>query len=153
MVHIRESSRTWFDKSKGHNDKIRLMDETNPMVKHQTIHHPEEEEPLEFIFTLDRSWKTSLQQQLREAIQEHDPDLLMNSKAEWGLNNIPCVKIGLDDEDFNRNSHPNQDQSSTTNLSLNGSNGSKRKRARVEFEGPISSFFLPQQSQNSIPNQ
>ena len=44
---------------------------------------------------IDRSWKTSLQRQIHEAIkiEETDPSDLMNSRSEWGANCVPRVKI------------------------------------------------------------
>ena len=84
MVYIGESSRTWYDRSREHNDKVRLMDESNPMVKHQILHHPEEEVALKLSYKLDKTWCTSLKRQIREAllILDLDRSLLRNSKAE-----------------------------------------------------------------------
>ena len=57
------------------------------------IHHPGCTP--NFSFKLDRSWKTSLQRQVWEAIKIEESPLneLMNSRSEWGSNSIPRVTI------------------------------------------------------------
>ena len=68
-------------------------DETYAIVKHMSNDHPGRQP--EFSFKMDRSWKTSLQRQIHEAIriEETDPSDLMNSRSEWGANCVPRIKV------------------------------------------------------------
>ena len=84
------------------------MDEKNPLVKHQILHH--QGEVISFIFKVDKTWRTSLSRQIRESlmINQEDPSKLINSKSEWGAQNgVPRITI-VDDR---------PDQSSTPNNS------------------------------------
>ena len=67
------------------------------MVKHQVNDHRESEEP-NFIFKVHKSFTSSLERQIREAIRidEEPVEALMNSKSEWGLNSIPRVTVVQD---------------------------------------------------------
>ena len=93
MVYWGESHRTWHDRSAEHVSSLRTGNQANALVKHRSIHH--QNEATSFTFKLDRSWKTSLQRQIREGlkIQQTDCDLLMNSRSEWGNNGIPRVVV------------------------------------------------------------
>ena len=68
-------------------------DESYAVVKHMINDHPGRQP--DFSYKIDRSWKTSLQRQIHEAIkiEETDPSDKMNSRSEWGANCVPRVKI------------------------------------------------------------
>ena len=82
------------------------QDETNALGKHMLLDHPEE--PPNFSFKVDKVWKTSLGRQIREAIliAQENPEMLLNSKSEWGMSNrIPRVVVFSDDDDH-QDHHP-----------------------------------------------
>ena len=73
------------------------MDKTNTayaIVKHQVNDHKESDKP-EFTFKVHKSYTSSLERQIKEAIKidEEPVDALMNSKSEWGLNSIPRITV------------------------------------------------------------
>ena len=80
----------------------------------------------DFKFSLDKSWKTSLLRQLREAmlIDATPPDELMNSKSEFGSNSVPRVVIEQDNNSSSMNN--NNDNSSSMN------NNNRFKRVQYE---------------------
>ena len=92
-IYWGESHRTWYDRSQEHGTALKNMDEKNPLVKHQMLHHPGRSP--NFKFKVDKTWKSSLGRQIREAIliNQEDPNRLMNSKSEWGNNGIPRITI------------------------------------------------------------
>ena len=93
MTYWGESHRSWHDRSEEHIKALKSGNQGNALVKHQTLHHPDETP--NFQFKLHKSWKTSLQRQIQEGllIQNTDTDLLMNSRSEWGNNGIPRIVI------------------------------------------------------------
>ena len=64
------------------------------MVKHWETDHQQQEQP-EYSFEVLRSFRSSLERQIFEAItiDEASPDVRLNSKAEWGGNRIPRLVI------------------------------------------------------------
>ena len=91
-VYWGESHRTLYDRTSEHLKDLMDNDEKNALVKHRAIHH-QGQDP-QFIFQLHKVWKNSLSRQIGEAIaiSEEDPNILMNSRSEWGSNPIPRVK-------------------------------------------------------------
>ena len=92
-VYWGESHRTWWDRSREHHQALLSGNKSYAIVKHQEIHHPESTP--NFTFKLNKSWPSSLQRQIWEAMMiENTPTHeLMNSRSEYGGNSIPRVSI------------------------------------------------------------
>ena len=73
MIYWGETHRTWGDRAAEHTAALRTMDDKNPLVKHQIIHHPDEEPS--FSFKIHKSWISTLARQIGEAlaILQEDP--------------------------------------------------------------------------------
>ena len=124
------------------------------MVKHQKLHHPEEEAV--FHFHLHKVWKTSLARQIGEALalSEVDHTRLMNSRSEWGTAPIPRVTILYPDSpEKNPGQNPNlqTNPSWNQNAHLTSSAGMKRRNAVTcpppaggRVRGPMDLFLAAQ---------
>ena len=66
----------------------RTDDRSDAMAKHMAEAHPDCEP--NFSYKVDRAWKTSLARQIRESllIAQENPEMLLNSKGEWGSKNV-----------------------------------------------------------------
>ena len=139
-IYWGESHRTWHDRSQEHLNSLEKGDESNALAKHQKLHHPEQ--PPLFKFKVDRTWKTSLGRQIREAIliQGSDPDTLMNSRSEWGSYAIPRVVIENarpPDTQSSPGIHQNPDTKRKQNLPEDSQVAPNSKRNRTALAPPI----------------
>ena len=103
-IYWGETHRTWWDRCQEHLRALDSGDESYATVKHMMIHHPGRQH--DFLFKFEKSWKTSLQRQIQEAIriEETDPGSLMNSKTEFGANSVPRVTIQQHRDQFKKRS-------------------------------------------------
>ena len=92
-VYYGESHRSAWDRSEDHRNALRTEDETYAIVKHWKIEHKEAKP--EFQFKVVKSYRSSLDRQISEAIliDNEPPQHLLNSKSEWGSNRIPRLII------------------------------------------------------------
>ena len=156
MVFLGETHRTWWDRSTEHRIALRTGDQTNPLVKHMMIHHPQEDP--DFTWKVDKSHKTSLSRQIRESlmIARENQSMLMNSKTEWGSGNtIPRVIISGEDPGTQsaNNSSPNPPRSQPSDEATPPGPTSKRRREdgdtttlTTESSRPLRSFFKTNQA-------
>ena len=102
-VYFGESSRSWWDRAAEHSAALRSKDSKYAIVKHWEDDHRDKDDPPGFDFKALRSHKSSIERQISEAIlieaNRDKPGVkILNSKAEWGLNKLPRMRILLDDE-------------------------------------------------------
>ena len=118
-----ETNRSWWDRYWDHAKAMERNDEKYAIVKHQANFHPQE--PPNFIYKQHRTWKSSLERQVGEAIMinETKPGSLMNSKSEWGHNSIPRISVIRDNQEEAKS--PNQ--SPTDPPTNQCPNGKKRR--------------------------
>ena len=98
-------------------------------------HHPNQTH--DFSYKLDRTWKTSLQRQIREAMMiDETPDhQLMNSKSEFGANSVPRVVIE-DDKPTSSSSSIKRFQSDNPDPGMSSNKRRKTHRSDTEFVQP-----------------
>merc|ERR1711954_635291 len=135
-IYWGETHRGWGDRAKEHLNALRTGDNKYALVKHMEKHHPEEQTH-RFSFKVDRSWGTSLERQIGEAllIEETDNEVLMNGKGEWGRSHIPRVRIETDREARARVLKEIGEENAQTDKADQGSDiPNKRCRRRIDDE-------------------
>ena len=65
-VYWGESHRTWWDRFREHQDALANKNTDYAIVKHMAIHHPGSTP--DYSYRANRSWKTSLERQLGDAL-------------------------------------------------------------------------------------
>ena len=88
--YIGETHRTFFDRSIEHLKGLESRTESNALFKHWQIYHKELQEPPDFRFKCLKTFKTSTERQVAEAvfIENLPCDIIMNSKAEYRHNSL-----------------------------------------------------------------
>ena len=96
-VYWGESHRSGWDRSSDHMEALKKMNQKYAIVKHLINDHSPGQEP-DFQFKVVRSFQSSLERQIREAIaiDEEHPEAKLNSKAAWVLNSIPRIVVVQD---------------------------------------------------------
>ena len=86
-----ESSRTFWDRSRDHENALKNHNTKYAVVVHWDQFHPEMEVAPEYTYKVSRVCQTSLERQMWEAmeIQDSDTQIVMNQKGEWGSNLPP----------------------------------------------------------------
>ena len=103
-----ESSRTWWDRASEHVSALRTKNEKFAIVKHWLDEHRDQDSPPEYQFKALGSHKTAIERQIKEALliqNNREKVNILNSKAEWGLNRLPRMKITVEDEVFEEKIH------------------------------------------------
>ena len=108
------------------------------------LNHHKEEAP-DFIYKLDKQWKTSLSRQIGEAlcISKADPATLMNSKSEWGSNRIPRVVV----EDKRPPPNPEEELQSLRSPRPVPAGAAASKRSRCTANDPLQQPSRPPNSE------
>ena len=128
-VYWGESHRTWWDRAENHRVALDTGDLDYAVVKHMVNKHQGAQ--WDYKFDLHKSWKTSLERQIMEAIKisETPPDDLMNSKSEWGNNSVPRVVVEQD-----RDRDKNGTKRAVLNRDMDPGDRPKRKRPNTETQ-------------------
>ena len=90
--YVGETSRSGFERGKEHNKDGLNTNEHSAMVKHGWDYHQLEDDQVpQFRMRVVRIFRGVLQRQVAQAIaiEMAMPDLLLNSKSEWGYPQIP----------------------------------------------------------------
>ena len=96
MAHyIGETHRTFYDRSLEQVKNLRNKQESSALYKHWQICHPEMSEAQEFSHTCLKTYKTSTERQVGEAVMiDNLPcDIIMNSKSEFRQNSLVRHRI------------------------------------------------------------
>ena len=93
--YVGETHRTFYDRASEQAQNLRNQSESSALFKHWKICHPEEEEAPIFDYKCLRSYKTSTERQVAEAvfIDSIPYDIILNSKAEYRHNSLVRHRI------------------------------------------------------------
>ena len=89
-LYIGETHRTWYERSSEHQKKLENRTEDSALHKHWAKCHPERTEAPIFSFNVGRTYRTSTERQVAEAIRIETTECvnLLNSKSEYRHNPI-----------------------------------------------------------------
>ena len=97
---IKESHRSWYERSQEHNNAIRTRNSNYAIVKHWEETTKDQEDPPKFSYHLISRHRSALERQIWESlyIENEECDILLNGKGEWGLNIVPRLKTDKEND-------------------------------------------------------
>ena len=117
IQYIGESSRSFWDRSRDHQQALETANQKYAVVKHWLQDHSQQEPP-KFKFEIISSHQTAIARQISEGleIEKADPLTLINGKGEYGSNSIPRFKMTINDEIVGLNQiNPNPENTTCQN--------------------------------------
>ena len=98
--YIGESSRTFWDRSREHDQALKSKNTKYAVVKHWQMDHGDQDDPPKFSYNLVGTYRTAIERQIMEAIAIEDEtcDQILNGKGEWGTNHLPRLKLTINNE-------------------------------------------------------
>ena len=86
-----ETHRTLWDRFSEHENAIKKLDKSNALAAHWLEWHLEAPNPPNFIYSVSKICKTSLERQIWEGVEIKfsDTERVLNQKGEWGCNLPP----------------------------------------------------------------
>ena len=129
--YVGETSRSGFERGEEHNKDGLNASEYLAMVKHGWDYHQLEDDQVpQFRMRVVRSFRGALQHQVAQAIaiEMAKPDILLNSKSEWGYPQIPRLRIEVGDRLLVKK--PTQPQPHSAQHHQEERNGSGRREER-----------------------
>ena len=98
-IYFGESSRSWWDRSRDHNQALTTKNKDYAIVKHWLSQHGDQDDPPSYEYKVESTHKSAIHRQIPEAIKiDLEPEEnLMNGKAEWGHNKVPRLKLPPED--------------------------------------------------------
>ena len=138
VAYVGESQRSYAERQGEHRSAINTGNRNYAAVCHHLEQHPGKD--MHFGFRLNRQHRSSLERQISEALlmETLEVDTLMNSKAEWGFNQIPRASYTDDSRSL----------ATPAGNSTNSSNRNMDKRNRL-----ATSLSSQQVNQNSQVSQ